>query len=117
MPEQILTTEIAHNLAAVRHRMAAAATRAGRNAAEITLVAVSKTKPIEAIQAAYAAGQRDFGENRLDELWEKVRQADQLGLAAIRWHAIGTIQSRKTDQAIGPFTLIHSVDRIKIAER
>jgi pyridoxal phosphate enzyme (YggS family) len=117
MPEQILTTEIAHNLAAVRNRMAAAAARAGRDPTEITLVAVSKTKPIEAIQAAYVAGQRDFGENRLDELWEKVRQAEQLGLADIRWHAIGTIQSRKTDQAIGPFALIHSVDRVKIAER
>ncbi|MCB0064510.1 MAG: YggS family pyridoxal phosphate-dependent enzyme [Caldilineaceae bacterium] len=117
MSETIVPTEIQENLAAVRSHMAAAAKRAGRDPDEITLVAVSKTKPMAAIEAAYAAGQRDFGENRLEELWQKVEAAKTLGLDAIRWHMIGTIQSRKTSQAVGPFALVHSVDRTKIAER
>ncbi|MCB0063400.1 MAG: YggS family pyridoxal phosphate-dependent enzyme [Caldilineaceae bacterium] len=111
------TNEIVENLAAVREAIHQAAMRAGRSPEEITLVAVSKTKPMAAIEAAYAAGQRDFGENRIEELWEKVAAAKALGLNAIRWHMIGTIQSRKTSQLIGPFTLIHSVDREKIAQR
>lgn len=109
--------EIAANLADVRARMAAAAARVGRDPATVTLVAVSKTKPMSEIVAAYAAGQRDFGENRFDELWAKVDEAPHAGLTEIRWHMIGTIQSRKTKQAVGPFALIHSVDRLKIAER
>ncbi|RIK56128.1 MAG: YggS family pyridoxal phosphate-dependent enzyme [Chloroflexi bacterium] len=108
---------IAENLAQVRARIAAAAARAGRDQAAVTLVAVSKTQPLAAIEAAYAAGQRDFGENRLEELWPKVEMAAQAGLGEIRWHLIGTIQSRKTPQAVGPFVLIHSVDRMKIAAR
>lgn len=108
---------IAENLAGVRARIAVAAARAGRDPAEVRLVAVSKTQPPAAIEAAYAAGQRDFGENRLEELWPKVDMAAQAGLAEIRWHLIGTIQSRKTPQAVGPFVLIHSIDRMKIAAR
>ncbi|MCC6168122.1 MAG: YggS family pyridoxal phosphate-dependent enzyme [Caldilineaceae bacterium] len=108
---------IAENLACVRARIAVAAARAGRDPAEVRLVAVSKTQPPAAIEAAYAAGQRDFGENRLEELWPKVDIAAQAGLAEIRWHLIGTIQSRKTPQAVGPFVLIHSIDRMKIAAR
>ncbi len=104
-------------LAAVHSRIAAAAARAGRDAAGITLVAVSKTKPFSLIEQAVAAGQLDFGENRLEELWEKVEIARTRGLDQIRWHAIGTIQSRKTPQAVGPFALVHSVDRVKIARR
>jgi pyridoxal phosphate enzyme (YggS family) len=117
MSETTSYNAIAENLSVVRARINAAAQRAGRNPGEITLVAVSKTKPIEAIQAAYAAGQRDFGENRVEELWPKVHQAEALGLAEIRWHLIGTIQSRKSEQAVGPFTLIHSLDRLKLADR
>jgi pyridoxal phosphate enzyme (YggS family) len=81
------------------------------------LVAVSKTHPIEAIATAYGLGQRDFGENRVEELWPKVEAAKALGLDEIRWHLIGTIQSRKSADAIGPFALIHSVDRLKLANR
>lgn len=116
MATQSTSIDITRNLEDVRQRIVAAAQRAQRQPAEITLVAVSKTKPFTAIQTAYAAGQRDFGENRFEELWEKAKQAQQLGLQDIRWHMIGTIQSRKTDQAIGPITLIHSVDRLKIAQ-
>jgi len=113
----VRTAEIADNLAEVRERMAAAARRSGRQPDDVLLVAVSKTHPIEDIAAAMAAGQRDFGENRLEELWAKVDQAQALQLDAIRWHMIGTIQSRKTREAVGPFVLIHSVDRAKIAAR
>lgn len=117
MSETIVSAEIEENLAQIRSHIAASAARAGRDPADVTLVAVSKTKPMAAIEAAYAAGQRDFGENRLEELWQKVEMAKTLGLDEIRWHMIGTIQSRKTGQAVGPFALIHSVDRTKIAER
>jgi PLP dependent protein len=104
-------------LDAVHMRMRAAAERAGRNPEEVALVAVSKTKPFELIEEAVNAGQLDFGENRLEELWEKVEIARQRGLDQIRWHMIGTIQSRKTSQTVGPFTLVHAVDRTKIARR
>lgn len=112
---------IAANLEAVRRRMAAAAQRVGRDPAAVTLVAVSKTHPLAAIEAALAHGQRDFGENRFEELHEKAAAAQAAGLEAIRWHFIGTIQSRKTGEALGvdgrPFALIHAVDRVKIADR
>jgi pyridoxal phosphate enzyme (YggS family) len=105
------------NLVEVRRRIAASAQRVGRSPDAVQLVAVSKTQPMVAIQAAYEAGQRDFGENRLEELWPKVAEAEQLGLHEIRWHLIGPIQSRKTGRAVGPFVLIHSIDRLKIATR
>jgi len=117
MTEQQAMTEISTNLAQVRARIGAAAMQAGRAPGDVTLVAVSKTKPMVAIEAAYQAGQRDFGENRLEELWPKVEAAKSLGLDEIRWHLIGTIQSRKTAEAVGPFALIHSIDRTKIAQR
>jgi PLP dependent protein len=104
-------------LQAVQRRIGAAAQRVGRQPEEVTLIAVSKTKPFALIEEAVAAGQLDFGENRVEELWEKVEIARQRGLEQIRWHLIGTIQSRKTSQAVGPFTLVHAVDRTKIARR
>lgn len=109
---------IGANLEAVRARIAEAALRAGRDPAAVTLVAVSKTHPLAAIEAALAHGQHDFGENRFDEAWEKVAAASAAGLAPlIRWHFIGTIQSRQARRAVGPFTLVHAVDREKIAAR
>ena len=111
------STELLTNLTTIRARVTAAAVQAGRDPSTVTLVAVSKTKPMAAIEAAYHAGQRDFGENRLEELWPKVEAAQTLGLHDMRWHLIGNIQSRKTAQAVGPFTLIHSIDRDKIAQR
>jgi pyridoxal phosphate enzyme (YggS family) len=111
------TVDIAANLAAVRARMAAACARSGRAPEDVLLVAVSKLQPFSAIETAIAAGQLDFGENRLDELWSKIGAAEAARQSGIRWHMIGTIQSRKTGDAVGPFALIHSVDRIKIAER
>jgi pyridoxal phosphate enzyme (YggS family) len=111
------TIQIAANLAAVRARMADACRRASRSPASVLLVAVSKQQPFAAIEAAVAAGQQDFGENRLEELWPKVAAAEAAGLASLRWHMIGTIQSRKSRDAVGPLALIHSVDRLKLAER
>lgn len=108
---------IDENLSEVRRRIAAAAIRSGRAPAAVTLVAVSKMLPFAAVEAAYAAGQRDFGENRLEELWPRVEAARQAGLDEIRWHVIGTIQSRKSGDAVGPLVLIHSVDRLKLAQR
>ena len=119
---------IAENLRQVRARMAGAAHRAQRSPDEITLVAVSKTKPLALIAETAAAGQVDFGENRVEELWEKAEAAAAAGLDQIRWHAIGTIQSRKAKLALGPpavesqpgkgaICLIHAVDRPKIAQR
>lgn len=109
---------IAENLCRVRERMTQAALRAQRSPHEITLVAVSKTKSLAMIAETVAAGQIDFGENRLEELWEKVEASATLpGLDTIRWHVIGTIQSRKTKLAVGPFALIHSLDRLKVAQR
>ena len=110
-------SKVRQKLELVRERIALAAQRAGRSADEVTLVAVSKLQPFDAIEEAYAAGQRDFGENRLEELWQKVELANEHGLDEIRWHMIGSIQSRKTPQVIGPFVLVHSVDREKIADR
>lgn len=109
--------EIAANLHDVQRRIATAAARVGRSPAQVRLVTVSKTYPFADIEAALAAGQRDFGENRLEELWPKVEMARSRGLDMIRWHMIGTIQSRKTREAVGPINLIHSVDRVKIAQR
>ena len=120
---------IPENLRQVRARMAQAARRAQRSPDEITLVAVSKTKPLALIAETAAAGQVDFGENRLEELWPKADAAAAAGLNAIRWHAIGTIQSRKAKTGAGAvrrcaqaepldaICLIHAVDRPKIAQR
>lgn len=117
VPSSPEPNQLRQSLASVQARVAAAARRAGRDPASVTLIAVSKTQPFARIEEALAAGQLDFGENRLEELWDKVAMAQERGLAQIRWHLIGTIQSRKTAQCIGPFALIHAVDRVKIANR
>ena len=118
---------IAENPRHVKKRMAQAAQRAQRDPDDITLVAVSKTKPLSLIAETAAAGQVDFGENRLEELSQKADAAAESGLNGIRWHAIGTIQSRKAKLALGvaaaaaqsdsgQLCLIHAVDRPKIAQ-
>lgn len=101
-------------LQAVAGRVAAAALAAGRHAEGIRIVAVSKTFPPERIREACAAGQRDFGENYLQEAVEKM---DVLADLPITWHYIGPIQSNKTRTIAERFHWVHSVDRLKIAER
>lgn len=81
----------------------------------VTLLAVSKTKPVSAVEQAYLAGQRDFGENYLQEAIEKITSLSHL--PDICWHFIGPIQSNKTKQIAQHFTWVHSVDRAKIAHR
>lgn len=105
---------IAQNLAGVRARIADAATRAGRTPDDVTLVAVSKTFPAEAVREAAAAGQIDFGENRVEEALLKMADAAD---ARLRWHMIGHVQSRKARDVAGPFALIHSIDSLKLARR
>ncbi len=113
---------IAERLSVVRERIARAAERAGRSSDEITLVAVSKGHPPEAVVEAYRLGVRDFGENRVEEAEPKIAAVREM-LAAeglgedIRWHLIGHIQSRKAKRAVAPYVLVHSVDRLKIARR
>lgn len=99
---------IAANLAAVRERLAAAARAAGRDPAGVTLVAVSKLQPAAAIREAYAAGQRDFGENYLQELAAK--RAALADLADLRWHFIGHLQSRKARELADGRITVHGLD-------
>jgi hypothetical protein len=105
--------ELEANLHSVQERIAAAAARAGRDASEITLVAVTKMEPPEVIRAAYELGQRHFGENRLEEAQEKVGQLP----GDVVWHMIGHIQSRKARDVVPLFGWVHSIDRLKIARR
>lgn len=106
---------IAANLAEVRSRIDAAARRAGRNPADITLVAVSKTFDADCVRAAWEAGQRDFGENKVQEAERKI--GDTAGLTGARWHLIGHLQSNKARKAAGAFAVIHSVDSLDLLER
>lgn len=107
-------TDIARALAQVQERMAEAALRAGRDPATVTLVAVSKTFPAQAVLDAYAAGQREFGENRVEDALPKMAEA-QTAAHELHWHLIGHLQSRKVKDAVGRFSLIHSVDTLKLA--
>lgn len=105
----------AGRLAAVRGRIAAAAALAGRAETDITLIAVSKTQPWSSIAASAALGQRDFGENRIEEVVGKLAQP---GARDLLWHMIGHVQSRKAGDVAGAgFALVHSIDTLKLAER
>ncbi|ERI52312.1 hypothetical protein N878_05175 [Pseudomonas sp. EGD-AK9] len=105
---------IAENIAKVGARIREAAQASQRNPLDIGLLAVSKTKPAAAIREAHAAGLRDFGENYLQEALDK--QAELTDLPLI-WHFIGPIQSNKTRPIAEHFAWVHSVDRLKIAQR
>ena len=108
---------IAENLAQVRERVAAASKRAGRSESQpdVALMAVCKTFPADAIREAYAAGQRLFGENRVQEFGEKApKLAD---LAGLEMHLIGHLQSNKASKAVELFQAVDSVDSLKLAER
>jgi pyridoxal phosphate enzyme (YggS family) len=107
-------TEISDRLTAVRQRIARAAARAGRDPAEITLIAVTKTQPVETIREAIAAGLTIFGENRVQE-WESKR-AD-FSDAAVRCHLIGHLQSNKARKAAAIFDRVDSLDSIPVAHR
>ena len=108
-------TDIARNLAAVRARIDAAAERAGRTPGDITLVGVSKTHPPGAVAAAFSAGLRDFGENRVQEAAAKIDALRAQGVAA-RWHLVGHLQRNKVAAALNLFDILHSVDSERLAE-
>lgn len=105
---------IADNIGLVSERIRAAANAVQRDANSIHLLAVSKTKPAQAVREAYAAGMRDFGENYLQEALGKQAELTDLPLS---WHFIGPIQSNKTRAIAEKFAWVHSVDRLKIAQR
>ncbi|MBO5247631.1 MAG: YggS family pyridoxal phosphate-dependent enzyme [Eubacterium sp.] len=96
----------------VEKKVADACTRAGRAREEVTLIAVSKTKPIEMLQEAYDAGARDFGENKVQEICEKHESLPQ----DMKWHMIGHLQRNKVRQVIDKVALIHSVDSYRLAQ-
>jgi PLP dependent protein len=109
--------DIANNVNDVQRRIEAACLRAGRDPSEITVVAVSKTRTLADIKAAYACGLRHFGENRVEEAQAKIPEVEtQLG-SHITWHMIGHIQSRKARDAAQFAHVVHSVDSVKLARR
>jgi len=105
---------IEKRLQAVKSRIGNACAAAGRDPRDIVLVAVSKTFPPADVRAARAAGQRDFGENQVQEAVAKIGALADLGLV---WHFIGPVQSNKTRAIAAHFAWVHSIDRLKIAER
>jgi len=105
--------EVADNLARVREAVARAAEKAGRDPADVKLIAVSKTKPAALIEEALAAGQFDFGENYAQELRDKMRE---LGEAGARWHFIGKLQRNKVKYVAGKVEVLHTIDGLALAE-
>lgn len=100
------------NLAEVQSRVEQACKRAGRDVTEVTLIAVSKTKPITDLQEIYNAGVRDFGENKVQEMCDKMEKMPK----DINWHMIGHLQRNKVKYIVGNVALIHSVDSYRLAE-
>ncbi len=105
---------IAANLQSVRSRIDAAARRAGRDPSDVHLVAVSKTFGAAHVRAAWAAGQRDFGENKVQEALQKIGETTDM---EIRWHLIGHLQSNKAKKAVAQFACIHSVDSVDLLQK
>ena len=108
--------DLDHNLVAVQQRIALAAQLASRDPRSVTLLAVSKTFPAEDVRAAHAAGQHAFGENYVQEALTKIETLADLR-ASLEWHFIGPLQSNKSRPVAENFDWVHSVDRLKIAQR
>jgi pyridoxal phosphate enzyme (YggS family) len=107
-------TSLSDRLTAVRSRIDAAARSAGRDPSSIRLIAVSKTHPVELVREAYAAGQRDFGENRVQEGLQKIHTSADL---EIRWHLLGHLQTNKARKAAQAFAAIQSIDSLELLEK
>lgn len=103
---------IKENLLYVENRIQAACEKSGRNREDVTLIAVSKTKPVSLIMEAYETGIREFGENKVQELVDKYEQMPK----DIKWHMIGHLQTNKVKYIIDKATLIHGVDSLRLAE-
>lgn len=108
---------IAERITAVQAEMIQACQRAGRSPDTVTLVAVSKTHPVEAVIGAAAAGLRHFGENRIEEAIPKMSAAASQVNLPLCWHLIGHVQSRKTRYVTADFNLVHSLDSLHLAQR
>src|SRR5882762_780591 len=106
---------ITENLVLLHEQITEACRRSNRSESDVALMAVSKVHPVEAILEAYAAGQRLFGENRVQEFQEK--SASLSGLSDAKFHLIGPLQSNKTNKAAELFDAIDAVDSLKIAQR
>jgi hypothetical protein len=104
---------IKENLVAIEKRICAACERSGRDRKDVTLVAVSKTKPIEMVEEAVAVGIVDFGENKVQELTQK----EEIASKPLRWHFIGHLQRNKVKYIVDKAYLIHSVDSLRLAEQ
>ncbi len=111
-----LQQDVEAGIERVRERIVRACQRAGRDPDTVTLVAISKGQPVEAIRAAYAAGLRHFGENRIQEAVPKIDAATGAGVEAT-WHLVGHLQSNKAKAASAAFDVIHSVDSAKLLAR
>lgn len=109
-----MSSQIARGVAQVRERIATASRRAGCQPSEVTVVAVSKTRTPAEIEAAYLAGVRHFGENRVEEAEHKLPHIDVPG---ITWHMVGHLQSRKARRALDCFQILHSLDSVKLARK
>lgn len=107
-------SDISKRLAGVRERIADAAGRAGRSPDAVRLVAISKTHPFDAIRAAADAGQRDFGENKVQEALQKIAQSTDTSL---RWHLVGHLQSNKAKKAAGAVDWIHAIDSVDLLRK
>ena len=105
---------VTENFRKIQDLLAKAAVNAGRSADQIRLLAVSKKKPAEAVLEAYSAGQRDFGENFVQEGLEKITEVDRDDAI---WHFIGHLQSNKTKAVAQHFQWVHTIDRLKVARR
>ncbi len=117
-PLKMIMSTIAHNMQAVDASILAAAGAAGRARADVQLLAVSKTFPADAVLEAIAAGQSAFGENYLQEALDKIAAVAQaLPGRSVEWHFIGPIQSNKTRPIAASFDWVHTVERLKIAQR
>src|SRR5438309_10163315 len=104
---------LAANIARVRSQIEEAARRVGRTSDEITLVAVSKTKPVELVKIAYNLGVTDFGENRVQDALPKIAEFHPQDM---RWHMIGHLQSNKASKVVGAFDSVQSVDNLRLAQ-
>lgn len=112
--DDALVERISGNVARIREQMGEAARTSGRSADDVTLVAVTKTRSMAEIRAAYQAGVRHLGENRVEEAEAKLPASD---LEGSTWHLVGHLQSRKTRRAVGLFNRIDSVDSVRLAQR
>ncbi|MDD3174322.1 MAG: YggS family pyridoxal phosphate-dependent enzyme [Herbinix sp.] len=105
------------NIKEIEYRIQAACDRAGRERSEVTLIAVSKTKPNEMLEEAYQLGMRHFGENKVQELSQKFEDLNKLFQERVYWHLIGHLQRNKVKYIIDKAVLIHSVDSLRLADQ